>query len=61
MRDFSHTTISITIKYRGMKGMKEYVAPEIFACEVAVESGIAVSEVTATVGFGFSEYEEVDM
>lgn len=41
--------------------MKEYVAPEIFACEVAVESGIAVSEVTATVGFGFSEYEEVDM
>ncbi len=44
-----------------MRDMNEYVAPEILVSEIVVEAGIAISEVTATLDFGFTEYEEVDM
>ena len=40
---------------------KEYVAPEVSVCELAVESGIAVSEVVTYSLYDFYEYEMLEM
>ena len=41
--------------------MKKYQAPTIEVCEIAIEEGIAMSEVESKSYFDFEEHEEVDM
>ena len=38
-----------------------YVAPQISVYEIAVESGIAMTEMVTTSSFVFEEHNEVDM